>query len=257
MRYSVCTDTVFENYEILDAMEAVKKCGFDSFEFWFWWIRDLSKIVQKQQELGLECAAVCAKFERCSSNKAEQDEYIKDFKDSIAAADALHCKNIIVQAGWQIEGLSRQEQLENLKDTLRCIAPIAEEAGKTLILEPLNTKVDHEGYILSDTDESFAFVRELQLPNLKILFDIYHQQISSGNILDSIHINYDLIGHIHLAGCPGRHEPYRCELDYGYILKELEAAGYDKYIGFEYIPSLEPSASLLEMKHTYLDKEVA
>jgi hydroxypyruvate isomerase len=124
---------------------------------------------------------------------------------------------------------------------------LLEEAGITLLLEPLNGKVNHPGIYLESSDEGFEIIREVGSPNVKILFDIYHQQITEGDIIRRMTSNIDLIGHIHCAGNPGRHELDSGELDYGRIFKALESAAYKGYAGIEYFPAESPTEGLMRL----------
>jgi hydroxypyruvate isomerase len=119
---------------------------------------------------------------------------------------------------------------------LKAAAPLLEEAGITLLLEPLNGKINHAGIYLESSDEGFEILREVGSPNVKLLFDIYHQHITEGDIIRRITSNIDLIGHLHCAGNPGRHELDSGELDYIRIFKALDDAGYKGYGGIEYFP---------------------
>ena len=111
-----------------------------------------------------------------------------------------------------------------------------EENGITLVLEPLNTAVDHAGYYLSSSKEAFLLAKEAGSENVKILFDIYHQQITEGDVIRSIRENISLIGHFHAAGNPGRHEIDTGELNYPNIFRVIQETGYTGYMGLEYFP---------------------
>jgi len=87
-------------------------------------------------------------------------------------------------------------------------------------------------------------VKRVESPNLKMLYDIYHMQIMSGNLIDFIGENIEYIGHFHIAGVPGRHEPFTGELNYRYIVDEIDRMGYDGYFGLEYWPSFDDEESL-------------
>ena len=119
---------------------------------------------------------------------------------------------------------------------LKAIVPLAEEAGVTLVLEPLNSLVDHAGYFLDRSALGFELVRAVDSPRIKVLFDIYHMQVMEGNVIQTLTGNLDLIGHVHVADVPGRHEPGTGELNYANIIEALRQAGYDKYVGFEFDP---------------------
>lgn len=129
------------------------------------------------------------------------------------------------------------EESEILKDT-----------GITLVIEPLNTRVDHKGYFLSSSDEAAGILKTVNSPSVKMLFDIYHQQISEGDIIRHIQEYIQLIGHFHAAGNPGRHELYHSELDYNKVIEAISALGYDKYIGLEYFPEDDPEIGLKKLE---------
>lgn len=243
MKYCVCTDALYmEKQSLLDALDEVKSLGFEAYEFWFWWDQDLEALKKKQEELGLSCAAICAKFFKNPGDRAEQEAYLADFRESVAAAKKLNCRKLIVQAGWKKEGLGREEHRETLLDTLGKAADMAD--GIMLVVEPLNIKVDHPGYHLWDTYDAFDVIRKVDRPNVKLLFDIYHQQISNGNVTADLMENLELVGHIHCAGVPGRHEIAGNELDYSYIFRRLKQADYAEYAGLEYFTE-EPTAQSL------------
>jgi len=106
------------------------------------------------------------------------------------------------------------------------------------VLEPLNVHVDHPGYFLNHSALGFELVRAVGSPYIRLLFDIYHMQVMEGNIIQSLTGNLDVIGHVHVADVPGRHEPGTGELHYGNIFRALRQAGYDRYVGFEFEPTV-------------------
>ena len=97
-------------------------------------------------------------------------------------------------------------------------------------------------------------VKEISLPNLKILYDIYHMEIMRGNQVDFLVRNASCIGHIHAAGVPGRHEIFNGETNYPFILDALFAAGYEGFVGLEYFPQLESRESLVQTQ-AYLKRQ--
>jgi hydroxypyruvate isomerase len=134
-------------------------------------------------------------------------------------------------------------QRQTLIEGLRAALPTAADADVCLVLEPLN-QIDHPGTFLSSSDEGFAIVREINSPQLKLCFDIYHQQISEGNLTPRIVENLDLIGHIQVADVPGRHEPGTGEINYEHIFGVLREQGYRGFVGLEYTPLVDAIASL-------------
>ncbi len=131
-----------------------------------------------------------------------------------------------------------------MTEALARLAPICEQNGITLIVEPFNSRVDHPDYFLDDPGTCVEVLRRVNSPAVKMLFDIYHMQIMHGDILSFVKENLPWIGHFHVAGVPGRHEPCPSELDYPFILKRINAMGYAGYFGLEYWPTGDAASSL-------------
>jgi hydroxypyruvate isomerase len=158
----------------------------------------------------------------------------------------LGCPTLFVTSGNERAGSTRQEQHDAIVAGLRAVAPSAEGAGVTIVLEPLNILVDHAGCFLASSDEGAAIVQEMDSPAIRLLFDIYHQQVTEGNVSARLEAYRDLIGHIHIAGVPGRHEPGSGELHYPFLMAQLRAWPYTKYVGLEYKPVGSSRASVLQ-----------
>ena len=109
--------------------------------------------------------------------------------------------------GQRTEGRPRARQHDNCVQAFRAAAPLCEDAGVTLSIETLNVLVDHKGYYLATSEEGFRMVDEVASPRVRLLFDIYHQQITEGNLIANITRNITKISHFHVADVPGRHQP--------------------------------------------------
>jgi hydroxypyruvate isomerase len=249
MNYSICIDSVFRGIGQEAALERVKACGFRAFEFWSWWDRDLDALQKKAAALGLECATFCQKFISLT-DPARREDYVAALKESIAAAKKLGTKALISQLGDDT-GAVRPFQHRSIVAGLKAAAPLLEESGVTLLIEPLNGHIDHPGTYLEYSDEGFEIVDEVGSGNVKLLFDIYHQQITEGNIIQRITKNINRIGHFHSAGNPGRHELDRGELDYRRIFNAAAGLGYQGFIGVEYFPA-EDAETGLKRLYDYL-----
>lgn len=243
MRYSVCTETVFENVDIVKAMEAVKSCGYDAVEFWLWWEKDVDAIVRAQKALDMDVFAICNKFVE-PGNAANHDDYVDALKETMAAAERMGCRTIILQAGWVMDEIPQAVHRKNIIKLYRRVAPMAEKAGMTFVIEPLNKKVNHPTYHLSESQEAFDIIDMVGSPNVKLLFDIYHQQITEGNVIDNIVRNIDKIGHFHMAGNPGRNDIFKGEINYPHVLRAILDAGYTANAGLEYYPDGDACESL-------------
>lgn len=247
MKYSVCVNSVFGGVSIPEAIKRIRAVGLDAFEFWSWWDQDIDAIAAAMKETGLCLTAMCTKMITLT-DPARREEYIQGLKDSIEVAKKLGCSQLISQVGQEIPGVPRAAQHESIVEGLKQCAPILEEAGIELLVEPLNILVDHKGYYLSRSDESFDIIREVNSPKVKLLFDIYHQQITEGNLIENLTKNIDLISHLHVAGNPGRHEPTKnSEICYPSVLAALKAAGFTGPVGLEYFPLGDPEESLKEI----------
>ena len=235
MKLSVCTDAVFDGIKTTDAMRAVKSCGIDAVEFWGWWDKDIDGIDKARRELDMRIAAICTKFISLTEPSCRKD-YLKGLSDTIVTAKKLGCRRIISQVG-NATGKPAADR-KSVIDGLKKCAGMLNDAGMILLIEPLNTRVDHKGYFLETSDEGAAIIDAVADPNIKMLFDFYHQQITEGDITRRSIALIDKIGHFHAAGNPGRHELDCGEINYINIFKELSAhyKGKDIYVGLEYFP---------------------
>lgn len=243
MKFSVCIDSVFRNMNLSEALSHVKSSGFDAFEFWNWRHKDVNLMASEMKRLELSLSTFCTD----GGNLVDQEshkEYLQGLKEAISVAKRLGCGTLITQTGNELSGISREHQIENVLTGLRLAAPIAEEAGVTLLLEPLNTTVDHPGYLLTRSSEAFELIEQVGSNYVKVLFDIYHQQITEGNLISSMLSNLQSIGHLHAAGCPGRNELQFGEIHYANVIQALRNAGYSNYFGLEFMPSAEPALGL-------------
>lgn len=241
MKLSVCIDAVYMGKPIDEAVTGVKAAGLDAVEFWTWEEKDISLLEAYRKE-GIEIAAFCTGFISLVDDK-KREEYLESLKKTIETAKRLGCTRIISQTGAELP-CERDKQRRNLIDGLKACVPYLEEHGMTLLVEPLNIRVDHAGYYLYRSDEAAEIIRETGSPYVKMLFDIYHQQITEGDLIRRIQEYIPYIGHFHAAGNPGRHELFRSEIDYKTILSAIKETGYEGYVGLEYFPEEEEHKGL-------------
>lgn len=243
IRLSVCIDAVFAGRDIRDSLESIDQLGIRNYEFWSWWDKDIDFIQAENQRLNLSVTALCTKFISLVDS-SQRHAYIEGLKETIEIAKRLNCSTIISQVGNEQARLSRSAQHYNLIAGLKACVPILEEAGVTLVIEPLNTLIDHPGYFLSSSTEAFDIIHKVKSPHVKVLFDIYHQQITEGNLITRIQQNIDQIGHFHAAGNPGRNELNLGEVNYPNILHMIGSTDFKGFIGLEYTPIDDPIVGL-------------
>lgn len=242
MKISVCIDAVYNGKNFTESMKEISLLGVKAFEFWSWWDKDLDEIKSGKDKLNLDVAAFCTKLVSLV-DASKREEYINGLKESIEAAKFLGCKTLISQTGNDL-GIDRRIQKQSLIDGLKVCSPLLEEAGITLVVEPLNLFVDHAGYYLFSSSEGFEIVEAVGSINVKLLYDIYHQQIMEGNLIRNITSNIDKIAHLHAAGNPGRHELYLGEINYPEVFKAIDLTKYNGYVGFEYFPLEDPEKGI-------------
>ena len=239
MKYSMCADIMFvargehgplwpDTEGIGKAMELAKKNGLSGIEFFDFEGRDLQAIAKKSEETGVDVVAFCQKNGKLLGTPGKIDDFIEGFKESVDAAKALKTRNLIVSDDFYPRDAAREDVHNAMVEGLKKLAPLAEEAGITILVEPLS------GSYFRDAAEPFEIIREVGSSNIRILYDIFHFQQFAGNITNTIKENLDLIGHIHGAGVPARCELTEGEVDYRFVLKELKELGYDRYFGLEF-----------------------
>ena len=247
MYYSVCASALYMNQPLKDGLAEIRACGLDTFEIWSWWDQDMDGLKAAKDQLGMTLAAMCTRFVPLN-DPAQRSLYLAGLEESIDAAKRIGCKILISQVGQEMEGVSRADQHQSIVDGLKACIPLLEEADMSLVIEPLNTLFDHPGYYLYHSTEAFDIVREVGSSRVKVLFDIYHQQIMEGNLIPNMTKNVEWIGHVHIAGHPGRHEPLEnSEINYPAVLSALKNAGYEGAVGLEYFPLKAPADGIREL----------
>lgn len=242
MKFSVCIDALYRGVPSANSIRAVHEAGVSAIEFWSWSDKDIDAIRKVTDELGMTVTALLAKTNHLV-DPSQRDAYLSGLKETIEVARTLGCKGILTTTGNDT-GQPRLEQYKSVVQGLKAAAPLVEQAGMTLLLEPLNTKVDHAGYFLESSDEAFAIIDDVNHPSVKLLFDIYHQYITEDEVIGTIAGCISSIGHFHAAGYPGRHELHIGEMNYASIFNAIRSTGYEGYVGLEYFPVEDPMAGL-------------
>ena len=251
MYYSACIPALFGGKTAQEALAGAHAAGLKHYEFWGWDEKQIDEYLAAQKEYGLTPVAMCTTFHELTDPNG-REKYVEGIKKTIPVCKKLGCKNIISQVGPERSDISRQAQHESIVAGLKAAAPYVEEAGLTLVFEPLNTRIDHVGYYLWSADEAFQIEEEVGSSNVKVLMDLYHQYVMDDLDISKIVANLLKIGHFHMAGYPGRHEPLiDSEVDYATILSAIRKAGYQEAVGLEYFP-IHPAAEGLKELYSQL-----
>ncbi len=236
LKLSVCIEALFTKIPYPERIKKSAELGAPAFEFWGWSNKNLDEIKQAKDESGIELATFSCEVGSPLVETGNRKTIIDGTKRSIEAAKKLDCQRLLVTTGNELEGVSRAEQHKNIVEHLKAISGLFEDAGMILNLEPLNILVNHKGYYLYTSEEGFEIIDEVGSPNVKLLYDIYHQQITEGNLIANIEANINKIGHFHIADVPGRHEPTTGEINYGNVFKKIAKLDYDGFVGMEFWP---------------------
>ena len=198
---------------------------------------EVEEIRKKLDDLGMSYGAFVANVVTWKM-PITSAESVPSFLDSLRKAVAYHKaignRVVTLITGNETPGLSRDKQKKNVIEALKRGAEILEGTDLTIALEPLNVLVDHKGYFLSTSSEAAEIVKAVGSPHVRMLFDIYHQQITEGNLINNIRRYFDLIAHFHIGDAPGRKEPGTGEINYRNVLKAIHDTGYTGILAMEH-----------------------
>jgi hydroxypyruvate isomerase len=241
----VCIEPLFPDIPFVDRIAKVASFGFKAIEFWDPVGKDLAAIRKACDAAGVKVSD-CTFADSWGADRlhAETSKVVASFQKTVPLLKQLGCSTAIVLTGEHQAGKTVAEQRKRIVENLRALAPLAAREGVTIVVEALNSLVDHKGYFLDSARMAFEIIREVGHPSIRLLYDVYHMQIMEGNVIDTVTKNIDLIGHFHSAGVPGRHELFTGELDYLHILDAIDKAGYRGAFGLEYWPTTDHAESL-------------
>ena len=258
---SVCAECFFIDLPFEERVKKIADIGYRYIEFWhpegtfngssidFSQPKDFKVLTEVAEEVGIvfndfAFGAWDGSIGGNATNSADLEKWLNQGQKMLNFANNIDCPNGIILSGMTQNDLTGKQMNENLIIAYGKAAQMAEKAGVVLVIEPLNSLVDHNGYFLDKTTDAVNIIREINSPNLKLLYDVYHMQIMQGNILDFIEKNIDIIGHFHSAGVPGRAELFDTEINYPVIIRKIEELKYDGCFGLEYFPKLDDEVSL-------------
>jgi hydroxypyruvate isomerase len=241
IKQSVCA-WCYSQIKLEKLAEEAKKIGYMSIELLN---QEQIKLVKK---IGLTCAVMSSAGSIADglNRKDNHDKIVKQLENNIEFAAAEDIPNVLVMSGNR-KGMADDEGMENCAVGLKRVMKLAEDKKITVLMEGLNSKVDHKDYMYEFTKWGVALCKKVGSDRFKLLYDIYHMQIMEGDVIRTIQDNNQYIGHYHTGGNPGRHEIDETqELNYPAIIKAIIATGYKGFIGQEFIPKREPIASLAQ-----------
>jgi hydroxypyruvate isomerase len=252
VKFALCPGT-FKDQDVFYALNKVKEWGYDGLEYGKGWLQvDLQEVARHQDKIGVGISSIVSKFFDLV-NPLHRETYLESLKEGIAACRILGTKSIVTQTGAAMEGVSRDIQRAAMVETLKLCADMLQNSDIILELEPLN-ELNHPGHFLQYSAEAASIIDQVGSPNIKMVFDVYHQQITEGNVTRNALAYMDRCTHYHIADNPGRKQPGTGELNYFNILKAIQAAGYTGFVGLECGFTIEVEEAVLQFKRDYIEK---
>ncbi|MFB6138536.1 MAG: hydroxypyruvate isomerase family protein [Halobacteriaceae archaeon] len=237
---------LFDEGDFPERVDRVAEMGLDGVEF-YGWNRDVAAVADRIHANDLDFVYMSGgRPALCDPD--EEQAAVENVEESIDLAAEHGCINLNVKGGAVVDGLTRQEMHDQTARVLERVAPTAEEAGVRLVLEPLNTTVDHTESCVATAHEGAAIVREVDSPAVTLLYDFYHEQIMAGDVIRSFRELVDVVGHVHIADNPGRHEPGTGEVNFANVFDAIDETGYDGYVGCEFVPTGDPAEAIAHVQ---------
>ena len=233
---------LFNEVDFPDRFEAASRAGFVGVEYLFPYAYDKDMLAEKLHGNGLTQALhnlPAGDWDAGERGIACLPDRVGEFQDGVGAAieyaSALGCTRINCLAGVPPEGADDDTLRETLVGNLRFAASKLKDAGIALLVEPINTR-DIPGFYLTRTAQALSVIDEVGSDNLWLQYDVYHMQIMEGDLVPTIEAHLSAIRHVQIADNPGRNEPGTGEINYDFVLAELDRLGYSGWVGCEYKP---------------------
>jgi len=243
---SVMLWTIYNDLPFEQRLERVAEAGYHAVElvgeFKDWKKQDFANARRKKRELKIEFDGTTGVWLPLADASA-REPFLKSLREFIPTMRELECVRLIMQTGDAVPGISRSEMRANCIETLKRGGEIAAENNIELLIENIDPE-ENPKYFLTLSTEGFEIVRSVANPHVKFLYDFFHEQISAGNLIAKLEKNIDLVGLVHVADVPGRHDPGTGEIYYPNIFRKLGELGYSRYVAMEFKPVGESVAAL-------------
>ena len=243
---SPCVELLFGDGTETPHAERIRRAaaaGFMWVEMWGWNHADIPAIAAELRDTGVRLNCLSADPGARIVDPDTHEDFLRSIHASVTLAAELRCPHVVVLAGDELPGVSRSAQRDAIIGALRRAAPIAEQFGVTLLLENLNSRVDHVGYFLDRTPEALDIIDEVGNRSVKLLYDLYHSFVMDESPAEVLRGRMDRVAHIQIADVPGRHEPGSGGIDWPREISWLLHNGYEGRIGLEYVPAVDTMSS--------------
>jgi hydroxypyruvate isomerase len=253
MLLSPCIEWIFkaEHENFCDRIWAASAAGFKAVEFHMWRNKPLDEVERALAETGLLLTSCLVEPRVMLTDPAAEEATLTAVRESLPVAKRLKARALVVASGPIVQGRERAAQHAAMVSVLKNAARLAEDAGVSLLLEPVNTTVDHPGVFLDLTPEGLDIIEEVGSPRLRLLYDMYHSTCMGESPEVVLGNRMNLVAHVQVADAPGRNEPGSGAIDWPAYLAVLQSKGYRGAIGLEYRPTADSLASLQRTRRSF------
>ena len=257
---SVMLWTVYRNLPFEQRLENVVKAGYHNVElvgeYRKWSPAEFDRAIAQQKDLKINFDTT-AGLAHGIGNPEQRDAMLADVRNELPIMERLNCPSCIIMSGNVVPGMPREQQHASCIEGLKRAAEIID--GKhingqpvRLLLENIDPE-ENPKYYLTSVAEGFEIIRAVNHPQVKFLYDFYHEQIAEGNLIEKLEKNVEYTGLVHIADVPGRHIPGTGEIHYENIYRKLAALNYNRIVAMEFIPLGDPIDELRRAREQALN----
>ena len=248
---SVMLWTILRDLPFEQRLEKVSQAGYNNVElvgeYAKWSDEDFARAIAKKKQLGIrfDCTAGL-KHSLCYP--AERDALVTEFRATLPIMERLECPAMIVLTGNTVPGMSFDAQAQSCVDGLKALAAVVD--GKKISGQPVRLlleNIDPEEnpkYFLTSVARGFDIIKSVNHPQVQFCYDLFHEQIAEGNLIEKLEKNVQHVGLIHVADVPGRHKPGTGEINFANIFRKLRDLKYDRVVAMEFLPTGDPVEEL-------------
>ncbi|HEX6896214.1 MAG TPA: TIM barrel protein [Bryobacteraceae bacterium] len=248
---SVMLWTILRDQPFEQRLEKIAQAGYGNVElvgeYAKWSDEDFTRAIAKKKQLGIhfDCTAGL-KHSLC--NPAERDALLAEFRATLPIMERLGCPAMIVLTGNTVPGMSFDAQAQSCVDGLKALAAMVD--GKKISGEPVRLlleNIDPEEnpkYFLTSVARGFDIIKSVNHPQVQFCYDLFHEQIAEGNLIEKLEKNIRHVGLIHVADVPSRHKPGTGDLNFSTIFRKLSDLKYDRMVAMEFLPTGDPVEEL-------------
>ena len=243
---SVMLWTVHPDLPFKQRLEIVAQAGYRGVqlvnEYKDWSKEDFARARRQKEAMAITFDATSG-INGSLCDPAQREATLREIQAHLPVLEELQSPRLILLSGNRVEGLSHAQLHAACVETIKAAADLAAAKNIDLLIENIDPE-ENPKYFLTSVSEGFDVVREVNRPNVKFLYDFFHEQIAEGNLIEKLEKNIALVGLVHVADVPGRHEPGTGEINYANIFRKLRDLNYRGNVAMEFIPTGDTVAAL-------------